>query len=563
MALEPEIERTSESKKARVRFGMGLFLVAIALYFPALDHDWLNYDDDIYITANPNLARGLTFDGVAWSFSTFHGANWFPLTWLSWMLDYELFGLAAPGFHATNLALHALNTLLLFLALSKLGGDIGRSAFVAAVFAVHPLHIESVAWAAARKDSLSALFFILALLVYSRSGPRGPSLKQHVLLLICTAFGLMAKPIVVALPFVLLLLDEWPLGRLRRLEAPQRWDPRRVRRALLEKLPLFALVGVSGAVTLAAQQTGGAVASLEQVPFDQRLGNAIVAGASYLGNTIWPSNLAVIYPHPGSELAPTRIALSAAVLVSLSALAVASVRRRPSILVGWLWYLATLAPVIGLIQVGSQAMADRYMYLPLIGLSIAIAWGVPEFRARPRLRRASTAAAAAAIAALAAVTVTQLRYWRTSETLFAHALHVTENNAIANAYLGRAMLDQGRSREAVVYFSEAVRLKPTYLTAANNLAWLLATSDDSSLRNPYAALKLAQRSAAVSKGEDASVLDTLASAYAASDRFEEAVLAARRALTIARNEGDARLEAEISSRLNLYLAGRPYRDAQD
>jgi len=554
-------EGESENKDARVRFGLGLFLVAIAvvLYLPALDHAWLNYDDDIYITANPDLTRGLSFDGIAWAFSTFHGANWFPLTWLSWMLDFELFGLAPSGFHATNLALHALDTLLLFLALSKLGGSIGRSAFVAAVFAVHPLHVESVAWAAARKDSLSALFFMLALLVYSRSGPRGPSLKQHVFVWVCAAFGLLAKPIVITLPFLLLLLDEWPLGRLRRRDAPQQWDPRRIRHAVVEKLPLFALAAVSGAVTLWAQHAGGAVASLEQVSLDQRLGNAIVAGAAYLGKAIWPADLAVIYPHPGSGLAPMRIALSAAVLLSLSAMAFATARYRPYFLVGWLWYLATLAPVIGLIQVGSQAMADRYMYLPLIGLSIAIAWGVPAFEGRPRWRLASTAAACAMIAALAAVTAVQLRTWRTSETLFSQALRVTENNAIANAYLGRAMLARGRAEDAVVYFSEAVRLKPSFLTAANNLAWLLATSEHQGLRNPYTALKLAQRSEAITKGEDASVLDTLAAAYATSGRFEEAVLTARRALTIARNAGDAPLEAEITGRLDLYLEGRPYR----
>ncbi len=541
--------------------GLGLVALTVLLYWPTLDHRWLNYDDDIYITDSLELQRGLTPEGLGWAFSTFQGANWFPLTRLSWMLDTEIWGLDAGGFHATSLALHALNGLLLFLALSKLTGCLGRSAFVAAVFAVHPLHVESVAWAAARKDPLSGLFFMLALLAYASGAPRAPVLRQHVAVFVCAALGLLSKAIVVTLPAVLLLLDEWPLGRLRRRDAPERWDPGRIGSAVREKLPLVALVVAAGVVTIVAQRAGGAVASLEQVPFPLRASNAVVATVAYLGKALWPTQLAIFYPHPSDALSGWQVAFSAALLLAVTALLLAVARRHPYGLVGWLWYLATLAPVIGLVQVGSQAMADRYTYLPLIGLSIVVAWGVPDLMGNLRWRRLVLAAtASAAIAALTAGTALQLRHWRDSEALFAHALSVTRDNHVANAYLGTALLQQGRTREAIALYSEAVRLRPDFLTAANNLAWLLATAEAESLRNPYAAVRLAQRSALLTQHSDAHVLDTLAAAYAASGRFEEAVLTAERGLGRARESGDVELEAEIEGRLALYRGGQAYRE---
>ena len=541
--------------------GLVLVALAVGLYLPALDHAWLNYDDDIYITDNRDLQRGLTPEGLAWAFSTFQGANWFPLTRLSWMLDYEIWGLDAGAFHATSLALHALNGLLLFLALAKLSGRVARSAFVAAVFLAHPLHVESVAWAAARKDPLSGLFFMLALLAYASAGPRGPAFRQHLLVFVCAALGLLAKAVVVTLPFVLLLLDEWPLGRLRRRDRPERWDPRRIREAVVEKLPLFALVTAAGVVTIVAQRAGGAVASLEQIPLHLRAANAAVAYVAYLGKVLWPTQLAIFYPHPGDAIAAGWVALSAAFLLAVTALLIAAARRRAYGLVGWLWYLVMLAPVIGIVQVGSQAMADRYTYLPLIGLSIVAAWGVPDLLGSLRRRRLVLAATAGVtIAALAAGTASQLHHWRDSEALFRHALRVTRDNHIANAYLGAALLAQGRTREAIAHSSEAVRLRPDFLTAANNLAWLLATAEVESLRNPYTALRLAQRSAFLTEHGDARVLDTLAAAYAASGRFEEAVRAAERALKLATEAGDGELAAEVEARLALYRAGEAYRE---
>jgi tetratricopeptide (TPR) repeat protein len=542
-----------------IALGVSLCALTLAVFLPVLDHAWLNYDDDIYITNNSDLLRGLTRDGVAWAFSTFHGANWFPLTWLSWMLDYEIHGLDPAGFHATGLALHALGALLLFLALSRLTGSAPRSAFVAAVFAVHPLHVESVAWAAARKDPLSGLFWMLALLCYAHSARRQPRAARIALVFVCMGLGLTAKPVVVTLPFALLLLDEWPLGRLRRSDAPGRWDPRRIGRALLEKLPLFALAAAAAAVTVAAQRSGGTVVSLDRVPLDLRVGNALVAYVAYLGKALWPSRLAIFYPHPGDALPGAQIALAAVFLIGATALAAVWARRRPYLFVGWFWYLGTLVPMIGLVQVGSQAMADRYMYLPLVGLSIAVAWGIPELLPDWRWKRVGLAlAAVAAVAGLAATAARQLHHWRDSEALFEHALQVTRDNHVAHAYLGSALLERGRTQAAIEHYSEAVRLRPDFLSAANNLAWLLATGENEELRNPYVAVRLAQRAARLTSQGDPSVLDTLAAALAAANRFEEATRVAERGIELARAAGEHELEAAILRRLELYRAGRAY-----
>jgi tetratricopeptide (TPR) repeat protein len=545
--------------RLKIALAVSLCALTVVVFLPMLDHAWLNYDDDIYITDNPDLLRGLTRDGVAWAFSTFHGANWFPLTRLSWMLDYEIYGLDPAGFHATGLALHALNGLLLFLALSQLTGNATRSAFVAAVFAVHPLHVESVAWAAARKDPLSGLFWMLALLCYAHAARREPRAARMLPVFACLGLGLMAKPVLVTLPFALLLLDEWPLGRLRRADAPERWDPRRIGRAALEKLPLFALAAAASAITVAAQRSGGTVAALDQVPIDMRVGNALVAYVTYLGKALWPSQLAIFYPHPGDALPRHQIALAAAFLIGATALVTAWARRRPYLLVGWFWYLGTLVPVIGLVQVGSQAMADRYMYLPLIGLSIAVAWGIPELLPDWRWKRAGLAlVASAAIAGLGVSAARQLHHWRDSEALFQHALQVTRDNHVAHAFLGSALLEQGRTEAAIDHYSEAIRLRPDFLNAANNLAWLLATGESETLRNPYLALRLAERAARLTSHGDPRVLDTLAAALASANRFEEAMRAGERAIELARAAGEHELEAEIQKRLELYRAGLIY-----
>ncbi len=545
----------------RAWLAVALAVLTAALYLPALDHAWLNYDDDVYITQNPDLLRGLGPDGVVWAFTSFHGANWFPLTRLSWMLDYEIHGLAPAGFHATGLALHALCAALLFLALCRLSGKLARSAFVAAVFAVHPLHVESVAWAAARKDPLSAVFFALALWLYARRARAGLALRGHLLLLACMALGLMAKPILVTLPLVLLLLDEWPLGRLRREGSPERWDPARVRRAVVEKLPLLALAAAFGGVVLLAQSRGGTVVGLERLPLDDRAANALLAAVGYLGKAFWPAGLSVFYPHPGAAWSGWRVAAAAGLLVGITLFALRAAPRHPYLAVGWLWYLVTLAPVIGLVQVGSQGMADRYTYLPLIGLSIAVAWGVPDLLGAGRARRAALAVAGtAAVAALALTASLQLRHWRDSEALFAHALRVDPDNHVAHTHLGGALLERGQTQAAIDHYLEAVRLRPDAVRVANNLAWLLATSDDESVRNPYLAVQLARRAVQLSGARDPALVDTLAAAYASEGRFPEAARTAERAAALAEQAGELELAGEIRRRAALYRSRRAYRE---
>ncbi len=543
--------------RTRAALAAGVFVLAAGVYLPSLGHAWLNYDDDVYVTDNPDQLRGLTPEGIAWALTSFHGANWFPLTRLSWALDVELFGLAPAGFRASNILLHAAGALLLFLALARLSGSPGRSACVAAVFAVHPLHVESVAWVAARKDPLSGLFFMAALWLYARQGRAGPTPRTRLALLACLALGLLSKPTVASLPAVLLLLDFWPLGRIGGAAG---WNAARLRQLVREKLPLLALVGGFALVAFAAQRAGGAVAPFDALPFEVRLENALVSSVAYLGKAFWPSGLAVFYPHRGDAIPLWQVAGAVVCAVAVTALSLAA-RRRPYLAVGWLWYGVTLLPTLGLVQVGSQAMADRYMYLPLIGLAIAVSWGVAD--ALPAGRRGRAAAcllAGAVLAALCATTLVQLRHWRDSEALFRHALSVTERNAVAHAHLGAALLGRGELEETLVHYRRAVEIEPSFVRAANNLAWLLATLPDDALRNPEAALHLARRAARQTDQQDPAVLDTLAAAHAALGRFDAAVGTAERALAVAEADGDAALAEAVRTRLAFYRARQPYRE---
>ena len=529
--------------------GAGLFASAVVLFWPVRQHAWLNYDDTVYITQNPDLLRGLSPDGIAWAFSTFYGANWFPVTWLSWLLDFELYGLDAAGFLTTNALLHALNVAVLFAALARLTGSLPRSAFVAAVFAAHPLHVESVAWVAARKDVLSGLFFLLALWIYGRRGAGRLSPGRYAALLTCLALGLMAKPVVVALPFVLLLLDLWPLGRLHG------------RRPWLEKLPIFALVAAFSVVAFAAQRAGGSVVPLDRLPLDARLGNAVTSYAGYLAAFCWPSGLAVFYPHAGDTPSPGRFLPAAGLLAAISAAAWLLRSRCPALGVGWLWFLLTLFPAIGLVQVGSQSMADRYMYLPLVGPALALAWALPDLLPRRRAVSVGLAAAGAAVvASLALTTSVQLRHWRSSASLMEHALAVTRDNHVAHTYLAVARLEEGRTEEALTGLRAAVRLRPDFLTAVNNLAWLLATLPDAAHRNPYLAVRLGERAATLTGRTDPAVLDTLGAAYAAANRFDDAERTATLALARAEDGGDTELAVQVRGRIALYREGRPYRE---
>jgi tetratricopeptide (TPR) repeat protein len=544
----------------RALLGAAIFALACAVYLPIRGHDWLNYDDDIYVTGNAEVQRGLSWQGLRWAFASQQGANWFPLTRLSWMLDRELHGSESGGFLLTNLLLHALTSAIFFFALAKLAGELGRSAFAAAVFAVHPLHVESVAWVSARKDVLSGFFFMLALLAYGYAARRRRAWAAQAAVFLSLALGLLAKPMLVTLPFLLVLLDGWPLGRLTGQRGGL--DRGLILRALREKLPLFALAAVSCAVTLRAQAAGGAVVSLERVAFSERVANALVAYPIYLRKFFWPADLAVFYPHAAGQIPLWQPLLAAALLLGLTLLALRAGLRRGYLAVGWLWFLGMLVPTIGLVQVGSQALADRYMYLPLAGLALALVWGAAELAgARTRGRgRALALAGMLVIAALSAATRGQLRHWRDSQSLFSHALEVTEQNHIAHAFLGAAHAERGETAETIRHYREAVRIRPDFRTAANNLAWLLATTRDASLRDPALAVSLAESAAAPPAPANAAVLDTLAAAYAAAGRYGEAARVAEQALLQAEAAGPAALAAQIRERLALYRAGRPYRE---
>ncbi len=449
-----------------------LVAATLAAYAPGFANEFVNYDDDVYITHSAPVRDGLSASGAASAFTSFQGANWFPLTRLSWMLDAQVYGLSPHGFHATNLLFHLMNTLLLFAFFVRASGSIGASAFVAAVFALHPLHVESVAWASARKDVLSTCFGLLALLAYERYARGVRPRAWYAAVAGSLTLALMAKPTVVVLPLLLLLLDEWPLRRLRKRDDPTAWDAARVRGAVREKLPLFVLVALAAAVTVVAQHSGNALQSLERYPLDVRIGNALVATLAYLRLAVLPFGLGVFYPHPGSSLSLWQGAGAALVLMAVTGLALRAARHRPYLVVGWLWFLVGLAPVIGLVQVGQAAMADRYTYLPLVGLSWIVAFGMLDLARGHLARSFLVAAALLATLTLAGLTAAQVRTWRNSETLFRHALAVSERNHVAHINLGLALLQQERLSEAEPHLREAIAIAPRSAVARGLLGEL-------------------------------------------------------------------------------------------
>jgi tetratricopeptide (TPR) repeat protein len=441
-----------------------LALLVAAVFWQVGDHAFINFDDNGYVYENPVVRKGLTADGIAWAFTATGMGNWHPLTWLSHMTDVSLFGGDAGWHHRVNALFHLLNTLLLFLLLERMTGAPVRSGFVAALFAVHPLHVESVAWIAERKDVLSTFFWLLATGAYVRF-VRRRSVPSYLAVVALFALGLMAKPMLVTLPFTLLLLDFWPLGRVA--------SPALLPRLALEKAPLFALSAASCVVTWIAQSEGGAVRNLVQLPFGARAANALTSVAGYLRRVAWPDSLSMYYPHPGSihaSIPAWKVAGAAALVAALTAFALREAGRRPFLATGWLWFLGTLVPVIGLVQVGAQAMADRYTYVPLIGLFIAIVWGAHDLLGSWRLRdRLLPVAGGLAVAALAVAAWAQAGYWRDGVTLYTHAIRSTENNWLAWNNLGSATDDLGNGRQAVEAYREALRIKPDYTDAWINL----------------------------------------------------------------------------------------------
>jgi tetratricopeptide (TPR) repeat protein len=455
---------------------LGLLLVTatLALYSPVRHHPFLNYDDDRYVGDNAQVKAGLHWETVRWAFTTSEEANWHPLTWLSHALDCQLFGLDPAGHHDTNVLLHAVNGLLLFLVLKRATGMVWRSLMVAALFALHPLNVESVAWIAERKNLLSMFFFLLTLGAY-RWYAIQPRIGAYFLVALLFACGLMSKPQVITLPFVLLLWDYWPL---RRTPSANPGDPSRTTVPVrtwawlaLEKVPLFALSAASALITMKAQIAGNAVSTLVKYPLALRVENAIVSYARYVGKAFWPVALAPMYPHPAGHLNAWRVLVSLFFLLTATSLAIA-LRQRRYFLVGWLWFLGTLVPMIGLVQVGSQAMADRYAYLPLPGLFLLLCWGAADFAAQRRLpSRALAGASTLLLMALALVAHSQLGYWGENVTLWTHTLRVTRNNFIAEDSLGSALLMEGQLEEAEPHFQAAAAINPADPISSLNIAF--------------------------------------------------------------------------------------------
>ena len=472
-----------------------LALGTLVLYSPVAQFSFVDFDDDEYVSENPVTQAGLTWQGLQWAFNGIHVGNWHPLSWLSHELDCQLFGLHAGAHHLVNVAFHIANTLLLFALLRGLTGAAGRSAFVAALFAWHPLHVESVAWVAERKDVLSTFFWLLTLMAYARyandSKLKTKDAKRfYALALLACAAALLSKPMAVTLPFTLLLLDVWPLKRFPIFD----FQFPVFAKMFIEKIPFFFLSLALCAVTFLAQHGAGAVSALA---WSIRLANVPVAYLRYLGKTFWPADLAIVYPYVYHWPAAT-VAGAVLLLALVSALALARVRRQPWFAVGWFWFLGTLVPVIGFVQVGAQAMADRYFYIPSIGLFIALVWGATELcAARPNGKFLLSVLGGSALAGCVLVTSAQIENWRNSTSLFLHALGVTQNNYVADNALGKAFERAGNNGRALVLYREAVRIEPRYPISQYNLGLALIGFglQDEALEHLAAAAQLDPRNA--------------------------------------------------------------------
>jgi tetratricopeptide (TPR) repeat protein len=669
------IARPKRYRIPDVTIGIYLLLAAISLavFGQTIRYGFVNFDDDLYVYDAHIIKAGLTIDGIAAAFITPHARNWHPLTTISHMLDCQLYGLNSGGHHVTNTLLHTLATLLLFRVLQQMTGAVWKSALVAALFAVHPLHVESVAWISERKDVLSAVFFFLMLSAYARYA-RAPSIWRYLLVAGLFAAGLMSKPMLVSAPVILLLLDYWPLGRMRsqesevrsrKSEARSHWPV--VGRLVLEKIPLLVLSAGSCAITFLVQKR--ATGAIPPLPLLWRMENAVASYMIYIWKTFWPTRLAVFYPHPNNTLPVWGIAAAVGFLLAITIAAIALRGKRPYLFTGWFWYLVMLVPVIGLVQVGEQGYADRYTYLPHVGLFLLAVWGIADVTAswRPVLQIAA-ATGVVIVIGLACAAFIQTSYWRNSEILWTHALAVTSDNDFAHNNLGYLLVDQGelddgishfeaasriRSRktdrhynagsafvemnladalarkgqsdEAMVHYNQAMKLEPNYADAyynrgnilfakgrieeaiadwektlqlqpndfnahtclanallrqglvkdaiahyetalalapddphsRNNIAWVLATSSDASIRDGTRAVDFAQQAVALSGGREPQFLRTLAAAYAESGRFSEAIVAAQQAAAIANMQGKTKLANNLARDLVLYRGNLP------
>jgi protein O-mannosyl-transferase len=617
-------ERASADGKNRgLDFGICILLAVITwlVFGQTLRYDFVNVDDVDYVLKNLEVARGLTTEGVVWAFTHFHASNWHPLTWISHMLDCQLYGLNPSGHHLTNVLLHSATAILLFLVLRQMTAALWRSAFVAAIFAIHPLRVESVAWVAERKDVLSGLFFVLTIGAYVRY-TRRPSATGYTLVAVLFALGLMCKPMLVTVPFVLLLLDYWPLDRGG---GNDRNIFRILRGLFVEKLPLFALSAASCLITFFAQKC--AIQPLASVSFPVRAANAAISYAVYLRQLFWPSDLAALYPFPTRSVGLAGM-LSLAVLAGIS-IAVFTLRRHRYLVTGWLWYLIMLGPVIGIVQVGIQAHADRYAYLPQIGLSLLLTWAAADLCAGWRHHRLFLCTLSIVLlAALTIVARTQASYWQNSQSLWTHTIACTSDNAMAHTNLGEAFYEKGmlneamahyrtaleidpnqtlahsalglalletgrpddsvghllraleinpnfadahynlgntfmqtgQANEAIAHFNRAVEINPNDIEALNNMAWILATWPEAEIRDGTRAVALAERANSLAHGESPVISATLAASYAEAGRPADAVKTAQHALQLATAQGNAARADSIRAQIELYQSGAAFRD---
>jgi tetratricopeptide (TPR) repeat protein len=605
-----------KAKKSHYRFpaqgattlGVCAFLTAITwlVFGETLHHPSINFDDQGYLFQNPQVTPGLTLNGILWAFRHSHMENWHPLTWISHMLDCQLFGLNPRGHHFTNVLLHTITVILLFLVFQKMTAAPWRSAFVAAVFAIHPLRVESVAWIAERKDVLSGVFFMLTLGAYVRY-VREPSGIHYLVVASVFALGLMAKPMLVTLPLVLLLLDYWPLDRFSYISSTKskfktgtaHWRSQRsiVTRLMLEKVPLLALSAASSVITLFAQRRAGV--STGFLALSWRISNALVSYVAYIWQMICPIRLALVYPHPEYRLSFWEVATAIAFLAVVITVVLTFGKRHRYLITGWFWYVGMLVPVIGVMQVGPQAHADRYTYLPQIGLYLIATWTIADLSVALRYRRQILCIAATiVIVVLGWLAWIQNTYWRDSETLWIHTLAVTSHNDVAHAnlaavLLGRDRIDEaiphseealkihpryfpahdtlaagllrrGRMYEAVVHLKESLKINPDGIYAQSNLVWVLATSPDASLRDGGKAIELAKKlieRAGHANGANAiTARRILAAGYAETGRFSEAIETAQQALQLAIAQGNGDLTKELQSDIAKYQRNLPVRD---
>lgn len=531
---DPAVRADARGERGRTAgVAAGLAALVLAVYAGAGRLGFVGFDDASYVTDNPVVRRGLTREGFAWAFTAFHSSNWHPLTWLSHMADVELFGPAAAWMHRVNVAWHLAGVVLLFLVLRRATGALWRSALVAAIFAVHPLNVESVAWVAERKNVLSGFLWIATVGLYVRHARR-PRVASYLSVAACFALGLLAKPMLVTLPAVLLLLDVWPLGRAR-LDASLRHTAPRL---LAEKVPLLLLSAASSAATVLAQ--GTALSTMEALPLGTRVAHAALAWVWYLEKLAWPAGLCAFYPHPAwrpGGLGAGGVALATAVLAALTAVAVRERRARPWIAVGWGWYLVALLPVIGIVQVGLQGTADRYAHLPMIGVLLAAVWSIPEPRARWS-RRAAGAGAAVVLVSLAVTARAQVATWRDEEALFTRAVDAVPGNWLGWKNLGALRFGQGRHAEAEQAFRTALRWRPWDPDLWYDLAAVAALRGDAA-----AVAAHLERALALAPDDDEGWV-RLGETYAVSGRYAE--LARLRARLAAERPGASRaLEARL------------------